>query len=497
MEGLLYWMPALIPLTSFVASITAFFMHGTDNSARTFVNQSSALIQIGLVIWLMIGVHDGLFYEFRFPLFLGYDIVLQADALSLLFVSLSSILWLLTTIYAVGYFKGTFNQNRFFGFFNLCVFATSSIAMSGNLFTFLVFYELLTIATYPLVAHEGTKEAIAAGRIYLVYTLIGGAILLLAMVWMSSLAGPVDFVERGIIAGLSPSTRPQLIAIFFMLIIGFGVKAALVPFHGWLPLAMVAPVPVSALLHAVAVVKAGAFGIMRVVFDIYGVTFCRDNGLLHVIVILASFTIVYGSVRALFQDDLKKLLAYSTVSQVSYIMLGVATLSVTATIGGIVHLVHQGLLKITLFMCAGNLLHEMKIGKVSEMDGIAEKMPWTMAAFTIAAFGMIGVPPMAGFVSKWYLGLGALEADQPWIVGVLLLSTVLNAAYFLPPIYRAWFKEPSEEIVSSSPFKNKSVKKFLLFPPLVTAALTILVGLLAGLPFSPLKWATLIALREY
>ncbi|GAB4225943.1 MAG: monovalent cation/H+ antiporter subunit D family protein [Chlamydiales bacterium] len=497
MEGLHYWMPALIPLTSLIASVVSFFMHGTDNSSRTFVNQSSALVNIGLVIWLMIGVHEGLFYEFRFPLFLGYDIVLHADAMSLLFVFLSSVLWLLTTIYAVGYFKGTLNQNRFFGFFNLCVFATSSIAMSGNLFTFLVFYELLTVATYPLVVHRGTREAIDAGRIYLVYTLIGGSVLLLAMVWMSSLAGPVDFIERGIVAGLPPSTHPQLVVIFFMLILGFGVKAALVPFHGWLPVAMIAPAPVSALLHAVAVVKAGAFGIVRVVFDIYGVAFCQQNGLLEVLVILASFTIIYGSVRALFQDDLKKRLAFSTVSQVSYIMLGVATLSVTATIGGIVHLVHQGLMKITLFMCAGNLQHEMKIRNVSEMDGIGKKMPLTMAAFTVAAFGMIGVPPLAGFISKWYLGLGALEAKQSWIVGVLVLSTLLNAGYFLPPIYRAWFKEPSEEVVSSTPFKYKSVKRFLLFPPLVTAVLTILVGLLASLPFSPLKWASLIAFREY
>jgi formate hydrogenlyase subunit 3/multisubunit Na+/H+ antiporter MnhD subunit len=497
MTGMLFWMPILIPLTSFAAAVGSFFLDTKDDGRRTILNIGSALFKIMLVAWLMAGVRSGEVYEFRLPLFLEFALVLHADAMSLLFVSLSSVLWFLTTIYAVGYFKGTENQNRFFGFFNLCVFATTAIALSGNLFTFLIFYELLTVATYPLVVHKGTQEALKAGRTYLAYTLIGGSILLLAMVWLSSLAGPVDFAERGILSGMDAQYYPQLIAIFFMLILGLGVKAALVPLHGWLPIAMVAPAPVSALLHAVAVVKAGAFGIVRVVYDIYGVEFCREQGLLQVLIILASTTIIYGSVRALYQDDLKRRLAFSTVSQVSYIALGIATLSVTASIGGIVHLVHQGVMKITLFMCAGNLQHEMKIAKISEMDGVGRKMPLTMAAFTIAALGMIGVPPMAGFISKWYLGIGALEAEQPWIIGVLLLSSLLNGAYFLPPIYRAWFKEPSDEVMASTPFQDTQVSRYLLFPPLVTAGFTILMGLLAGLPFSPLKWASLIAFREF
>lgn len=497
MLGLQFWMPVLIPLTSLAAAVGSFFLKGGDDGRRTLLNMGSAIIKILLVAWLMVGVRSGKVFAFHLPLFLEFDLVLHADAMSLLFVSLSSVLWFLTTIYAVGYFKGTEDQNRFFGFFNLCVFATSAIALSGNLFTFLVFYELLTVATYPLVVHRGTKEALQAGRTYLAYTLFGGAVLLLAMVWLSSLAGPVDFTERGILSGMDPQYFFQLIVIFFMLILGFGVKAAIVPLHSWLPIAMVAPAPVSALLHAVAVVKAGAFGIVRVVYDIYGVDFCREQGLLQVLAFLASTTIIYGSVRALYQDDLKRRLAFSTVSQVSYIALGVATLSVTASIGGIVHLVHQGIMKITLFMCAGNLQHEMKISKVSEMNGIGRRMPVTMTAFTIAAFGMIGVPPMAGFITKWYLGLGALEAEQPWIIGVLLLSSLLNAAYFLPPIYRAWFMEANDEVLAIVPFQDKFVSRFLLFPPLVTAAFTILMGLLAGLPFSPLKWATLIAFREY
>ncbi len=231
--------------------------------------------------------------------------------------------------------------------------------------------------------------------------------------------------------------------IFLLLIIGLGVKAALVPLHGWLPQAMVAPAPVSALLHAVAVVKAGAFGIVRVVYDVYGVNFTDQLGLLTGLGIAAAITIIYGSIKALSQDNLKKRLAYSTVSQVSYIALGTAILGPVGTIGGIVHLVHQGIMKITLFFAAGNYAETLGIHKVSEMNGVGRRMPATTLAFSIAALGMIGVPPVAGFVSKWYLGLGALEAGMAaWVMPVLITSSVLNAAYFLPVLYRAWFREP-------------------------------------------------------
>jgi multicomponent Na+:H+ antiporter subunit D len=299
------------------------------------------------------------------------------------------------------------------------------------------------------------------------------------------------------LAAFSGLYRHEFTVIFALLISGLGVKAALVPLHGWLPVAMVAPAPVSALLHAVAVVKAGAFGIVRVVYDIYGIEFAAKLGLLGPLGAVASFTIVYGSLRALNQDGLKKRLAYSTVSQVSYIALGAAVLGPVATIGGLVHLVHQGLMKITLFFCAGNLAETLGIHYVSEMHGVGRRMPWTMAAFTLGALGMIGVPPLAGFISKWYLGVGGLAAGQNWVILVLVASSLLNAAYFLPILYIAWFEQPK------GPWPEEHYRGWLethwmlLLPAVITALLALSAGLLANAPFSPLGWARLIALREY
>lgn len=490
-------LPLITFLTSFLTGIIIFFIPDKKEYPRNFLNLFNAGIKIILVGMLLIGTFNGANYEFRFPLFLGFDILLNADKLSLLFVGLSAVLWFVTTLYAIGYLKDTKNQSRFFGFFSLCVSATTGIALAGNLFTLLVFYEFLTLSTYPLVVHKGTQDALKAGRTYLAYTLLGGAVLLLGMVWLSSLAGAADFTQGGILAQVDPSVYSQIFVIFYLLIIGFGVKAALVPLHGWLPKAMVAPAPVSALLHAVAVVKAGAFGIVRVVYDIYGIEFAHRLGVLNGLAVLAAITIVYGSVRALFQDDLKRRLAYSTVSQVSYIALGVATMSQIATIGGMVHLVHQGIMKITLFFCAGNLAEAIQIKRISQMQGIGRRMPLTMGAFTVAAMGMIGVPPLAGFMSKWYLGLGALDSGEIWIIGILLASSVLNAAYFLPIIYAAWFMPPGEDAQRPLSEQWDRHRKLLIYPPVFTAVMTIIMGICAGAPYSPLAWAKLITLGEY
>ena len=430
------------------------------------------------------------------------DFVLEADALAVLFVALSSILWLITTIYAIGYLEDSPHRSRFFGFFSLCVFSTMGFALSGNLFTFLVFFELLTISTYPLVVHRGTDPALRSGRIYLTYTLIGGGLVMLAVIWLRSLTGTVEFTSGGAISGLGSEHRVALTTIFWLFIAGLGVKAAIVPFHSWLPNAMVAPAPVSALLHAVAVVKAGVFGIVRIYYDVYGVGMISQLNIALPLVVIASITIIYGSVQAVFQDDLKKRLAFSTVSQVSYILLGTALLSPISTIGGLVHIVHQGLMKITLFFCAGNFAEGAHIHKVSEMNGIGHRMPATMTAFTLAAFGMIGVPPMAGFISKWYLGLGGIAADRPWVIIVLIASSVLNAVYFLPILHRAWFVPADESGHNHSSSKGHEhglleIRWMLLFPPIFTAVLALLAGLLANAPFSPLAWVRLITQREY
>lgn len=491
------WLPLLVVASALIPGLIIFTLAEEKVFLRTSLNLAGALSKLLLTGWMLWGVYHGHQYETNVPFLPGLELVLRADPLSLLFISLSGVLWLLTTIYAIGYLEGSPNRSRFFGFFSLCVTSTAGIALSHNLITFLFFYELLTLVTYPLVVHRGTEVARRAGQIYLIYTFFGGALLLLGTAWLYSITGTVEFRPQGMLHHLGEENYPALIAIFILLIAGLGVKAALVPLHGWLPEAMVAPAPVSALLHAVAVVKAGAFGIVRVVHDVYGVNFAAEIGVTGPLAVMAAITIIYGSIRALFQDDLKRRLAFSTVSQVSYITLGVVIVGPIATIGGIVHLVHQGLMKITLFFCAGNLAETLGIRKVHEMDGVGRRMPWTMVAFTIGAFGMIGAPPVAGFVSKWYLGLGALEAGQYWVILVLVGSSIFNAIYFLPVLHRVWFRDPPPNWPEERDFGHKETAWGLLLPPVMTALLALVAGLMASAWFSPLEWVRLIAHREF
>jgi len=494
---------SLLPLGALVSSLAAgvviFFLGEASVRLRTALNLAGAFVKLGIVGRMLWGVFHGATYELRLPLLPDNDLLLRADTLAMLFVSLSAGLWLLTTIYAIAYLEGAPHRSRFFGFFSLCVTATVGIALAGNLLSFFVFYELLTLSTYPLVVHRGTPKALAAGGRYLAYTFSGGAALLAGIVWLQSLVGPVEFTHGGVASIVPAAKRWLLVPIFALLVAGLGVKAALVPLHGWLPQAMVAPAPVSALLHAVAVVKAGAFGIVRIVYDVYGIEFAQDLALLAPLAVAASLTIVYGSLRALAQDDLKRRLAYSTVSQVSYIVLGVALFGPVGSIGGLVHLVHQGIMKITLFFCAGNYAETLGMHRVSAMNGVGRRMPWTTAAFTIGVLGMIGIPPVAGFVSKWYLGLGALAAGMPWVLAVLLISSLLNAAYFLPILRTAWFDPPpshwpEEHLASRGVWETHP---WLLIPTLAAGASALVFGLAAGIGLSPLEWARLIVAREY
>ncbi len=497
MTGASWILPAIL-LSSALPAAVIFFLAESSTRLRTTLNLAGAGVKLVLVALLVYGVAEGTGYEVRWQLVPNIDLVLHADALSLLFITLSSVLWLVTTVYAIGYLEDSPRRSRFFGFFSLCVCATVGIALAGNLITFVIFYELLTLATYPLVVHRGTAVARRAGRTYLMYTLGGGALLVAGVAWLKTIAGPLDFTTTGILSSMTHLDADSLRWIFLLLMLGFGVKAALVPLHGWLPLAMIAPAPVSSLLHAVAVVKAGAFGIVRVVYDVYGVEFADSLGLLLPLAVAAALTILYGSVRAVFQTGIKPRLAYSTISQVSYIALGTAIAGPLATVGGLVHLVHQGLMKITLFFCAGNFAETLHVHNIRELNGIGRRMPLTMGAFTIGALGMIGVPPVAGFVSKWYLGAGALEAGQPWVLWVLAGSSFLNAIYFLPLLYRGWCKPPAQdtwhEAISYERFETRWM---LLLPPLITAVLSLAVGLFAASAISPLQWAGFIAGLEY
>lgn len=485
------YIPVIMLLLSLGAAMAIFPMPEQANRLRATVNISLAVVKVGLVATLFpLVLVEEVYPEVTLPFVPGLDLVLRVEPLSLLFAALSSVLWLITTVYAIGYLRGKPNQSRFFGFFSLCVTATVGISFSGNLVTFLLFYEMLSLVTYPLVAHWGTPAALRAARIYLRYTLSGGLALLVGVIWLTVYTGQADFQAGGaegvdVLADQSPTIA---ILIFVLLIGGLGVKAALVPLHGWLPLAMVAPAPVSALLHAVAVVKAGVFGIVRIVDDVYGIQTARDLGLLQPLLIIASVTIIYGSYQALRHTDIKKRLAYSTVSQVSYVVLGLSLTTVAGTTGGLVHLVHQGIMKITLFFCAGLFKETVDVDNVKDTRGLGYRMPWASTAFTVGALGMIGIPPTAGFISKWQLGVGALDSDNPWVLGVLLLSSLMNSMYFLPIIYRMWFFQPDH----AEP-KAVTEPKTMLLPALVTTGFVLGMGLGASIPFAPLEIAEQIS----
>jgi multicomponent Na+:H+ antiporter subunit D len=481
-------LPLLILLTSFVPAVLTFFLDQDSHRLRNLLSLGGAVLKVGLIVAMLVAVAGGATYQTEIALAPGLVLLLRIDALALLFVSLSAVLWLLTTVYAIAYFGTKPQLSRFFGFFSLCVAATTGIALSGSLISFFIFFELLTLSTWPLVAHKQDELSLRAARSYLLYALPCSAVLLWAIVWLESLTGPVLFTEPPDLDGIDPNS---LRAIFVLFVIGMGMKAAIVPLHGWLPAAMAAPAPVSALLHAVAVVKAGAFGVIRVIYDVFGVSRVAELGLGQPLAAVAAFTIIWGSVRALQQREIKRRLAFSTVSQVSYIILGGALAGPYAVIGGLVHLVHQGLMKITLFFCAGIFDERAGVRTVEGLNGLGARMPLTSTCFSLGALGMIGLPPMAGFVSKIYLGIGGLQSGAPWVLAVLAVSTLLNAAYFLPLLYRLWFLEPAADA------RGDEAAPALVAPAIIAALASFGVGVLAASAISPLGWATLIAEREY
>jgi multicomponent Na+:H+ antiporter subunit D len=415
-------------------------LSGRRPNVREAWTFAAAVLELAFVASLLPRVLAGEVVE-TLPLGLvpGMALHLRADAFGLLFALVASGLWLLTSVYSVGYMReGRYgHQTAYFASFAVAISATIGVAFSANLITFFIFYEILTLATYPLVVHFRSGEALAAGRKYLVYTLVAGQALLMAAVWVQTIAPGATFQPGGFLAGRA--APPALALLFLLFIVGVGVKAAIMPLHGWLPAAMVAPTPVSALLHAVAVVKAGAFGCVRVVGYVFGVDLLRDLGIDQVLAVAASITILVASIRALGEGHLKRRLAFSTISQLSYIVLGAALGSSAALAGAMFHIAAHGLMKITLFFCAGAIYAKTHVEQIAELGGVGRRMPVTMAAFTLCAFGLAGIPPMAGFLSKWNLGVGALESGHPWFLAVLVASGLLNFGYFFPIVYAAFF----------------------------------------------------------
>ncbi len=362
------------------------------------------------------------------------------------------------------------HQTRFYVCFAIALASTMGVAFAGNLITLFIFYEALTLSTYPLVTHSGSQEAMRAGRVYL-GILLGSSIglQLLAILWTWTVAGTVDFKLGGILAGKLDG--PALGLLLFLFMFGIG-KAALMPMHRWLPAAMVAPTPVSALLHAVAIVKAGVFSVVKVIVYVFGIDLLAGQANAEWLAYVAGFTIIVASVIALRQDNLKRRLAYSTVSQLSYVVLAAAILSPLSVIAAALHIAAHAFGKITLFFAAGSIYTASHKTNVSELDGIGRRMPWTMGAFAVGALSMIGLPPTAGFLSTWYLLLGALETEHMVAVAVILASTLLNAAYFLPIVYQAFFRAEPAAVGGDAPDHGEA-PAFVVVALVATAALTV------------------------
>jgi multicomponent Na+:H+ antiporter subunit D len=349
-------------------------------------------------------------------------------------------LWIVNSIYSIGYMRGNneHHQTRFYVCFTIAISSAVGIAFAGNLLTLFVFYEVLTLSTYPLVTHKGTVAAMQGGRVYLgilMSTSIG--LLMLGILWAYNLTGTLDFTPGGILNGKIDG--PELTVLLFLFMYGIG-KAAMMPVHRWLPAAMVAPTPVSALLHAVAVVKAGVFTVVKVLVYIFGIDFLTGSSADDWLLYVSAYTIIAASIVALRQDNLKRRLAYSTVSQLSYVIMGAAILAPVSVMGAALHIAAHAFGKITLFFAAGSIYTASHKTEVSQLDGIGKRMPWTMVAFAIGALSMIGLPPTVGFISKWYILSGAIETQNILAILVIAASTVLNAAYFLPIVYVAFFK---------------------------------------------------------
>ncbi|ERG96709.1 cation:proton antiporter [Haloquadratum walsbyi] len=406
----------------------------------------TAVSTAGVIASLLPAVLSGSAYVTNLGTFVpGVAFSLRADALGTLFALLASFLWIITSFYSIGYMRGLDEhaQTRYFAAFAGSVSAAIGVAFASNLIILYIFYELLTVATYPLVTHDESDVARAAGRKYLAYTFGGGVAVLAGIVLVFWSTGTVAFTPGGIaeLASIDPLLAR---GAFALLAGGFGVKAALIPVHSWLPDAMVAPTPVSGLLHAVAVVKSGVFGISRLVLDVYGPETVAQLGVGVPLAAVAAVTIVIASVIALRQDNLKRRLAYSTISQLSYIVLGLGLFSPAALIGGLLHIPAHAFMKLTLFFCAGTIHVETHTDNISQMAGIGRRMPLTMSAFAVASVGMAGLPLVAGFVSKWYLLIGSVDAGYPIFAVVLLGSGILNIAYFWPIVYQAFFQTAAE-----------------------------------------------------
>ena len=462
----------LAALTVPTVGAVLIWLTGAKPNLRETVTLVTAVALFCLVLVAIIPVISGARPQVPLiEMFPGLGLSFTLEPLGATFAVIASGLWILTSLYAIGYMRGHHEQNqtRFYAFFALALASTIGVAFAGNLLTLFTFYEVLSVCTYPLVTHSGTAEAKRAGRVYLgilLGTSIGFQLFAIGYTWVAT--GTLDFTEGGILAGkVSDGMVAVLITLF---VFGIG-KAAVMPFHRWLPAAMVAPTPVSALLHAVAVVKAGVFSVLKVTIYIFGLDLLTSTGASDWLSYAAGATIIVASLVAITKDNLKLRLAYSTISQLSYIVLGAMLATSTGVVGGAMHIAMHAFGKITLFFCAGAIMVATHKTEISQMQGLGRQMPFTFIAFFLASLSIIGLPPMGGAWSKWLLALGAAETDHAILVGVLMLSSLLNVAYLIPVAVRGFMPAPGvlDEKVSDGRWPIKEAPMLCVVPLCVTA----------------------------
>ena len=436
----LIWLALALP----AAAAVGIWLAGRIPNLREAVTLAAAAALFSVVMQLLervlAGERPGVV---ALEMFGGIELAFAIEPLGMLFASVAGTLWVVNSVYSIGYMRGNREprQTPFYVCFAIAIASAMGVAFSANLVTLFLFYEILTISTYPLVTHKGNAEAKAKGRVYLLLLLATSmGFLLPAIIWTAVAAGTTGFAPGGILAGAGLSAT-ALAALMALYVFGIG-KAAVMPVHSWLPAAMVAPTPVSALLHAVAVVKAGVFTVVKVILYVFGLDLLQQTGASQWVIYVAGATVLIASIIALTHDNLKKRLAFSTVSQLSYVVMAAAVATPAAVIGAILHIAAHAASKITLFFAAGSLHTAAHLDWISQLDGAGRRMPWTMGAFAVGALAMIGLPPTATFLSKWFMLQGDVLAEAWFAVGVIVLSTGLNAAYFLPIVWRAFFRTP-------------------------------------------------------
>lgn len=476
--GMLILAAILIPLAA-AFIIPLFHRQPNAREGVTIIAAVLLFVTVMRLLWLVLGGERPAIEVWEIAP--GLKLAFEIEPLGMLFACVASTLWIVNSFYSIGYMRGHDEprQTGFYVCFAIALSATMGIAFSGNLFTLFIFYEMLTLSTYPLVTHKRDKDAIRGGRIYLLMLIGSSLMLLLPAIFITYvLAGTLDFTYGGILGGKADGVVMGLLLALYAFGIG---KAGIIPGHFWLPAAMVAPTPVSALLHAVAVVKAGVFCVLKVVIYVFGIDTLRMSGQSEWLTYVASFTILGASIVAMMQDNLKKRLAYSTVSQLSYIVLAAAVATQVSVAGGALHIAMHAAGKITLFFCAGAIYVAAHKSEISQLDGIGWKMPFTMTAFLIGSLSIIGLPPFGGVWSKWEIGVGALDAGYTYVVAVLMISSLLNVAYLLPIVGRAFFAPaPAGEASTNGTWQIKEAPMFCVVPLCFTAFLCLVLFFYAG-----------------